>query len=384
MNTRLAGATGVAAGVGLMYLLDPQQGRRRRAAVRDKLVHSIHVATDALDTTRRDLAHRVQGMAASARARFRHEQVPDDVLVARVRSRLGRVVSHPHAVHVRVMEGRVILEGPILEHEVARLLRAVRRVRGVKEVDNRLTVHRDADSVPGLQGGVARTGARFEWLQESWSPTTRLLAVLGGGALVALAGIRRGPMRAALSVAGGGLLLRGLTNVPFSRLVGVGAGRRGIDIQKTIEVAAPVEEVYRFWRNPENFPRFMRNVREVRPAASPGQTHWVVDGPAGVPVEFDSVVTEEVPNRLLAWKTLEGAPVAHAGIVRFQPAPTGTRVHVRMTYNPPAGVLGHAIAWLTGEDPKRKLDEDLLRMKTFIETGRPPHDRAAREAAGVH
>jgi uncharacterized membrane protein len=96
-----------------------------------------------------------------------------------------------------------------------------------------------------------------------------------------------------------------------------------------------------------------------------------------MPVEFDTVVTAFRPGELIAWRTVEGSPVAHAGIVRFDPTRDGgTRVHIRLSYNPPAGAVGAAVAWLTGADPKRQLDEDLVRMKTFIETGRPAHDAA--------
>jgi uncharacterized membrane protein len=94
-------------------------------------------------------------------------------------------------------------------------------------------------------------------------------------------------------------------------------------------------------------------------------------------VEFDAEVSAFVPNEAFAWRTIEGAPVAHAGIVRFEPADDGrTRVHIRMSYNPPGGWIGHGVAAAFGADPKRRFDADLVRMKTLIETGRPPHDAA--------
>jgi len=121
----------------------------------------------------------------------------------------------------------------------------------------------------------------------------------------------------------------------------------------------------------------LRNVLDVRPTAVEEQSHWTISGPGGVPIEFDAVTTDLVPNQLLAWKTVEGAPVAHAGIVRFDPEANGmTRLQIRLCYNPPAGAIGHGIAALLGADPKRKMDEDLARMKTLIECGIPPHDAA--------
>jgi uncharacterized membrane protein len=156
----------------------------------------------------------------------------------------------------------------------------------------------------------------------------------------------------------------------------VGAGRRAIDLVKTINVAAPVETVYAYWSDYTRFPEFMANVRDVR-ARGEGRTHWVVAGPAGVPVEWDAVETQRVPNEVLAWKTEPGSVVDHAGAVRFQPSRDGgTRVHVRMSYNPPAGALGHGVAALFGADPRSQMDADLARMKTAIETGTPPHDAA--------
>lgn len=150
-----------------------------------------------------------------------------------------------------------------------------------------------------------------------------------------------------------------------------------MDVQKTITIDAPVEQVFGFWTAYENFPRFMSRVLVVRPDSRERRSHWTVAGPAGIPVEFDAEVSALVPNEALAWRTIEGAPVAHAGIVRVEPTGDGrTRVHIRMSYNPPGGWLGHGVAAAFGADPKRSLDADLLRMKTLIETGQAPRDAA--------
>ena len=112
------------------------------------------------------------------------------------------------------------------------------------------------------------------------------------------------------------------------------------------------------------------------------RTHWIVDGPLGVPVSWDAITTGIVPNEEIAWKTEEGAAVAHAGVIRLVRVDDATRVELRMSYNPPAGVLGHAVAASFGRDPKRQLDDDLARLKTTIETGHAPRD-AARQPAGT-
>lgn len=198
------------------------------------------------------------------------------------------------------------------------------------------------------------------------------------GALVSFYGMkRRGLFRAAAGTVGLGMMARALTNMPVKRLVGIGAGYRAVYIKKTINIAAPVEKVFEFWENVENLPKFMRNVRQIRKKGE-DLSHWVLAGPAGIPVEWDAVRTQRVPNKILAWKTLPGSIVEHAGIIHFDPNPDGnTRVDIHMSYNPPAGAIGHIVATLFGADPKRELDEDIVRMKTFIEKGILPRDAAA-------
>lgn len=360
---------GLLAGAGLMYLLDPDRGARRRALVRDRAARARTKLGDGLDATARDLRNRAKGTAAEVQSRFRREDADDDTLRERVRSAIGRAVSHPSAVAVSVSEGRVILGGPVLEHELDDLLRAARRVRGVSEVVNELEVHRDPDAVPSLQGGRPRE-ARPELAQENWAPATRLLMGALGGAL-ALRGFRgRGPAGPLIATLGAGILTRALTNLPVTRLTGMGAGRRAVDVQKVINVAASVEQVWDLWSNYENFPRFMAHLREVRRSGE-GRSHWVATGPAGSTVEWDAVTTAWVPNEVIAWKSVEGSPVENAGMVQFRPNPDGTtQIDVRISYNPPGGALGHAVATLFGADPKRAMDEDMIRLKSLLEEGK--------------
>lgn len=161
-----------------------------------------------------------------------------------------------------------------------------------------------------------------------------------------------------------------MTNLELKRLTGVGAGRRAITMTKTINIAAPVERVFEFWSRYEDFPRFMSHVRSVRQTGE-GRSHWVVSGPAGLPVEWDTEITALVPNQALGWRTVPGSVVEHAGIVRFDPNPDGsTRVHVRMAYHPPAGALGHGLAAVLGSDPRRAMHGDLVRLKSLLEEGK--------------
>jgi hypothetical protein len=123
-----------------MYLLDPLSGKRRRALARDQWVHASRRAADAARVTARDLSNRLQGLSAQLRRTAQRQPPSDDVLLARVRARIGRVVSHPHAIEVQAAGGRIRLEGPVLADEVSRLLRAVARIEGARTIDNRLTV----------------------------------------------------------------------------------------------------------------------------------------------------------------------------------------------------------------------------------------------------
>jgi uncharacterized membrane protein len=364
---------GGALGALAMYFLDPQQGRRRRARARDKALHAGKVLNQAGLVTARDTAHRAKGVWASTRNLFHHAPVEDAVLVGRVRAELGRFVSHSHAIEVAAEGGHITLSGPILAEEVRPLLRCVRRVPGVRAVSDRLTVHEDATGVSSLQGGQPALGSRFELLQENWSPAARLaVGSMGAGLMASALRVRGSGICALLGVSGGALLARAATNMSFPRLLGL---RGGVTVQKVINVDAPVSEVFAFWTDYQNFPRFMHNVREVQ--VHHDHSHWVVAGPAGVPVQWNAQLVEMVPDSLLRWRSTGGSAVKHEGWVRFEAnGHGGSRITVRLSYVPPAGAFGHAVATIFGADPKSEMDSDLLRMKTIIETGRVPHDAA--------
>jgi uncharacterized membrane protein len=155
----------------------------------------------------------------------------------------------------------------------------------------------------------------------------------------------------------------------LKRLVGVQSGSRAIDVYKTINIAAPVERVYEFWTNYENFPRFMPHIKQVQ-ETSPGCSHWVASGPGKSTVEWDAEITEVIPNQLLAWQSVPGSTIENAGVVRFDQNAQGTRVTVHLSYQPPAGAVGHALAKLFGFDPKQAMDQDLIRLKSLLEIGK--------------
>jgi uncharacterized membrane protein len=109
----------------------------------------------------------------------------------------------------------------------------------------------------------------------------------------------------------------------------------------------------------------MSHVREVREVGD-GRWHWVVDGPAGAPVEWDSELTQSRENRELAWRSVEGSTVDNGGRVRFEPEGDGTRVHVELQYSPPGGVIGEVVAKAFGVDPASEMDDDLGKLASHI------------------
>ena len=356
-------ATGLgisAAGLAALYFLNPNRGASRRGQFANQLSGATTGAPRAVKAAGQDLANRAYGMWAEATNLFRSDDASDQVIEARVRSKMGREISHPGAVHVSVREGNVTLEGDVLAREEAALLACVNKVRGVQGVENRLQAHGSAGNISSLQGGGRR---RSGTSQANWTPAARLLAGAAGLTTTML---------------GASLLTRSIANTGPTRLLGIGGGRSGVDIMKTINVDAPVDVVYALWSNFDYFPQFMSNVLEVRRGEG-DLSHWKVRGPAGTTVEWDARITQMRPNEIIAWESVEGSTVANAGYVLFEPNERGgTEVTVRLTYNPPAGALGHAVAKVFGADPKSEMDADLLRMKSMIETGTVPHDAAQK------
>jgi uncharacterized membrane protein len=252
----------------------------------------------------------------------------------------------------------------------------IRAVRGAKVVEDQLEVFKRSDHVSSLQGGRPRL-EQARILGENWTPAVRLLATVGGTAAM-LWGIRKGGIAGYMLAAGGSTVaLRAVTNTPLDRIAG--RGQRGIDIHKSLHVAAPLEQVFDTVTQCQNFPLFMRNVHRV--SREGVRSHWVIAGPAGVPIEWDAEITVIRPKEVLAWRTVSNPTVAHAGIIHLHRRGTGTHLDIHMTYHPPAGRVGHMVAKLFGSDAKSELDEALLRFKTFLETGVPARDAAAHHSS---
>ena len=223
----------------------------------------------------------------------------------------------------------------------------------------------------------------------------RWLSIAAGGALAAYALKRRERPGGAAAIAGAALLYRGATghcdvyhalgvnraNGMAARGYGTGmiadrgsdtrrqlGGRRGIHVEESVTINRPLDELYRFWRDFENLPKFMKHLESVA-TREEGISHWVASGPAGMRVEWDARIINEVPEKVIGWQSLTGSTIATAGSVNFDDDPHGTRVTVHLQYNPPAGKLGAAVAKLFGEEPNQTIREDLRRFKQLMETG---------------
>jgi len=210
--------------------------------------------------------------------------------------------------------------------------------------------------------------------------TERWISV-AGGSLLALYGLSEGNLTGlGLAALGGGLLYRGLTgHCPMycaldistekhSEFAAVAAGR-GFKVTRAVTVQASPDELYRQWRHFDNLPHFMSHLVSVQ--AEGERSHWVAKAPAGMTVQWDAEIVTDEPNRVIAWRSLEGSQIATAGSVHFTPLPGGhgTEVRVVLKYDLPGGQLGSWLAWLFGESPEQQIRDDLQRFKQWIEAG---------------
>ncbi|HEY3056166.1 MAG TPA: SRPBCC family protein [Thermoanaerobaculia bacterium] len=206
----------------------------------------------------------------------------------------------------------------------------------------------------------------------------RWLSVIAGSALAAYGLKRRSIPGLVLAGLGGALVWRGATghSLLYEALgvstapdrgdqVSVPYGH-GIRVEKSVTINSTPEKLYSFWRNFENLPRFMDHLQSVE-VIDDKRSHWVAKGPAKIKAEWDAEIINEIPNELIGWRSVDGSRVDNAGSVHFTPASRGTKVRVLLRYDPPAGLLGAAIAKMFGEDPARQVKEDLQRLKELIE-----------------
>lgn len=214
----------------------------------------------------------------------------------------------------------------------------------------------------------------------------RIVSVIAGSAL-AIFGLTRGKLPGmALALLGGEAIRRGVTGHCYIYdAAGVNTATTGLSdqvsvphdtgirVDKSITINRSPEELFQFWRNFENLPRFMDHLKSVK-VQDNTHSHWVAKGPLDSSIEWDAEIINEKPNELIGWRSLEGASVPNAGSVQFKPAPgnRGTVVTVSLKYDPPAGAVGAAVARLFGEEPDVQIGDDLRHFKEVMEAGEIP------------
>ncbi len=205
----------------------------------------------------------------------------------------------------------------------------------------------------------------------------RAASIAAGVALIALA-VKQPRWRASAATTGAALIARGAGGYcPVNHAIGRGrrrddtraalGGSRGVRLQDGITVRRSARELYDYWRTLERLTDVMPDLESIT-RIDDRRSHWVLRGPAGVRLEWDAEIINDVPGELIGWRSLPGADVASAGSVQFRPSRRGTEVIVTMQYEPPAGKIGAGLAWLTGQGPARRLTESLKRFKDTLES----------------
>jgi uncharacterized membrane protein len=226
-----------------------------------------------------------------------------------------------------------------------------------------------ANARPPFWQGLTNSG-------QSAIPVTERWGAIGGGSILALYGLTRKSVVGLLPLAAGGALVaHGIAaNVPLNERLSRTTSRwrpaGSVSLSKSVTIGKSPEEVYQFWHNFENLPRFMRNLQSVTVTGG-NRSHWVALAGAAAPVEWDAETIEDVPNQRIVWRSLPGSAVQTQGTVRFVPAPgqRGTEVHVEMTYAGPGGVLTKPVAALLVAMTAQQVKNDILRLKEVMETG---------------
>lgn len=215
------------------------------------------------------------------------------------------------------------------------------------------------------------SGDKQNTSQGEASDTERWASLVGGSALV-LMGLKQRSLRGVLTaLAGGGLIYQGATKQSTIQQAQEAMGiNQAIKVEKTVTISKPADELYRFWHNFENLPRFMKHLKSVKVYSDKG-SHWIANAPLGGSVEWDAEIIEDRENEFISWASVEGADIDNSGFIRFKKAPgdRGTEVKIVLEYNPPGGALASVFAKIFGEEPEQQIGDELHRFKMLMEAG---------------
>jgi uncharacterized membrane protein len=357
----LLGSAAAAAGAAAFYFLDRDEGKQRRAAFSKRTRRLAEQAAKSMS----DIRHRLQGKTLEAWHSLHPDQPSDRVLEQRIRARMGRIAAHPHGIHVVSDGGVITLWGAAGESEIRRLVDAVESMPGVSEVLNHLERHETKDTEQQESDSLKQ--ARHETLL-NWSPAARVCAGTAGAALAVYGWKRKDRLGLSLSLIGAGLAAASTMEKNLRSILAFSEDCPGFELEETIRINAPISDLYDFWANPENYPKVFSHITAIERLGE-NLYRWTLTGPAGLPIHWEGRITRTIPNTLVEWKSLPGSTVGNFGIARFDPHyDATTRVHVRMFYRPPAGIVGRVLAEWLGSDPRRVLQQDLKRLKTRFES----------------
>ncbi|CAN5317628.1 SRPBCC family protein [soil metagenome] len=251
-----------------------------------------------------------------------------------------------------------------------------------------LTYHMDFSKLGQAQGEEGQDARRAGSNEQPWvnvGNIERVASGVAGAGLVAFGLKQKSWPGLALAALGGCFLYRSTTgNCKLYSKMGINTAKSsggegassiahtlhdGIHVENAVTIGRPVDEVYAFWRNFENLPRFMKHLKSVT-QIDDRRSHWVAKGPAGMSVEWDAEIINERENELISYTSIEGSDVDNAGVIRFKDlGDRGTEIHVTLRYSPPAGRLGALVAKIFGENPEHQIAEDLRVLQSVLESG---------------
>jgi len=372
---------GLGMGLGLMYFLDPQRGRRRRRLAQDQAVHLRNQSSRTLIQGVKHVAFRTQGAWSHLRSTLNRNSEPpsNEVLVARVRSKIGRVTSHPHAIQVSAREGRITLQGSILESEVDPVIHAIQRVPGVQQIQPQFHVFSHSEGVPELQGS-RRSDSRSSqsrifgsFFNAPQSQHTRILLGITGAASVTYSLLLQGQeiyrrWRLPLLIGGAFFLLRSLSpSLSRSKKTLQSIPSFQFSFHQTIHLNVPLQETFSFLSRVENFEKFVTRLQEVRNLGE-GRSYWRIQGPLRLPLSWISEVVQFQPQKKIAWSSLSDAHIQNSGQIQFyQTKNESTQIEFEFHYNPPFGLFGLLLSQLLRFDPKNWIQQSLIQMKQALE-----------------